>query len=201
MEGYEVEELYYLYRQGNQDAKNSLIEYCYQEIKMMIPAYYYTNKIFQDDLEDFMQMIMLRCFMALDSYRPDKGMQVRSFISLVIQNAISSLLIKKRGRIVKEKNAIYSLDDNLKEDVKLHYRDLVVAGQSPATIVANKDLLERMDEYILKACSSLEQQIIKYRRQGLTSREIAKILNKDVRSIYNANYRIQKKMEESKLID
>ena len=42
MNGYEIEELYYLYRQGCPIAQALLIEYCYWQIKMMMPAYCYT---------------------------------------------------------------------------------------------------------------------------------------------------------------
>lgn len=192
MDGYGIEELYYLYRQGSQEAQTSLIEYCYRLIKLMIPAYYYTNKIYQDDLDDFVQTIMIRCFIALECYRPDKGMQVKSFISLVIQNAISSILVKNQGKIVKERNVVYSLEDCLSKESKLHYFDILQDEQTPATIVDEKQQVEQLDEYIIANCSPLEQKIITYHRQGLKDRMIARILNKDVRSVYNANYRIQK---------
>ena len=42
MNGYEIEELYYLYRQGCPIAQALLIEYCYWQIKMMMPAYCYS---------------------------------------------------------------------------------------------------------------------------------------------------------------
>ena len=52
MNGYEIEELYYLYRQGCPIAQALLIEYCYWQIKMMMPAYCYTMTSYQSDYKD-----------------------------------------------------------------------------------------------------------------------------------------------------
>ena len=78
MNGYEIEELYYLYRQGCPIAQALLIEYCYWQIKMMMPAYCYTMTSYQSDYKDYLQVVIIRCLLALDNYRPDRGMQVRS---------------------------------------------------------------------------------------------------------------------------
>ena len=116
MNGYEIEELYYLYRQGCPIAQALLIEYCYWQIKMMMPAYCYTMTSYQSDYKDYLQVVIIRCLLALDNYRPDRGMQVRSFISMVIQNTISSLIVKNQGKVVRERQTLFSLDDYCSDD-------------------------------------------------------------------------------------
>lgn len=119
MNGYEIEELYYLYRQGCPIAQALLIEYCYWQIKMMMPAYCYTMTSYQSDYKDYLQVVIIRCLLALDNYRPDRGMQVRSFISMVIQNTISSLIVKNQGKVVRERQTLFSLDDYLEVSIML----------------------------------------------------------------------------------
>ncbi len=47
MDGYDIEELYYLYRQGSLVAEALLIKYCYWQVELMLPAYYFIMKIIE----------------------------------------------------------------------------------------------------------------------------------------------------------
>ena len=51
---------------------------------------------------------------------------------------------------------------------------------------------------IEKASSSLERKIFDCFMKGYKSKEIAELLNIDIRCVYNAKYRLQKKMDKSK---
>lgn len=201
MNSYEIEELYYLYRQGCPIAQALLIEYCYWQIKMMMPAYCYTMTSYQSDYKDYLQVVIIRCLLALDNYRPDRGMQVRSFISMVIQNTISSLIVKNQGKVVRERQTLFSLDDYCSDDERIRYVDAIADNKSPDLLLIDQEQQKRVDAYILNVCSAWEQTVIAYHKCGFKDQDIALKLNKDIRSIYNANYRIQKKMENSNLFD
>ncbi len=56
---------------------------------------------------------MVKLFKSLNNYRPDKGMKMRSFISMLIENAIKSIVLKNSGKVIREKRVVYSLDDYL----------------------------------------------------------------------------------------
>ena len=66
--------------------------------------------------------------------------------------------------------------------------------------LAVKLLKQEIDKYLLQVCSELEQKIVKYHQAGYKNQDIARILNIDIRSVYNANYRIQKKIAKFKCI-
>lgn len=201
MDGYKIDELYYLYRQGCPIAQKLLIEYCYWQIKMMLPAYCYTSSRYREDNSEYVQIIIVRCIQALEKYRPDRGTQVKSFMSMVIQNEISSLVVKKHGRVLREQQILYSLDDYYSDDRHIRYIDAIKDDRTPDLLVANKEQLERVNSYIEDSCSLFEKTVIDCHKMGLKDNDIALKLDKDVRSIYNANYRIQKKMEKSNLFD
>ena len=60
---------------------------------------------------------------------------------------------------------------------------------------------ELLEEFMIENFSVLEQFIAKERTLGYKNIEIAKMLKIDIKKIYNANYRIRKKMSKLKLFD
>ena len=65
----------------------------------------------------------------------------------------------------------------------------------------NKEQKELLEEFMIENFSVLEQFIAKERTLGYKNIEIAKMLKIDIKKIYNANYRIRKKMSKLKLFD
>ena len=98
MDGYNVEELYYLYRQNNPIAKALLIKYCYWKAELMLPMYYFYNGIFYNEREDCIQEIVILVFRNLDGYRPDKGGLVKSYMSLIMHRAISTIIVNEKKK-------------------------------------------------------------------------------------------------------
>ena len=85
--------------------------------------------------------------------------------------------------------------------VMIRYVDAIADNKSPDLLLIDQEQQKRVDAYILNVCSAWEQTVIAYHKCGFKDQDIALKLNKDIRSIYNANYRIQKKMENSNLFD
>lgn len=201
MDGYDVEKLYYLYLQDCPEAKRYLIKFCYKQIAIILPKYY-LSMIYKDEHEDYMQLIITRVFKSLNNYRPDKGMQMKSFISLLIENAIKSIVLKNSGKVIREKRVVYSLDDYYDVTQKIRYVTNLSDEKTPDPnqYCIRQEQQQEIDNYLLQVCSDFEQKIIKYHRAGYKNQDIAKILRVDIRSVYNANYRIQKKIAKFKSI-
>ena len=66
-------------------------------------TYYFYNENYRNERDDCIQDVVIRCVKNLDSYRPDKGMLVRSYLSLIIKRAISSILVSQKRKLIKEK--------------------------------------------------------------------------------------------------
>ena len=201
MDGYDVEELYYLYLQDCPEAKRYLMKFCYKQIEIILPKYYIST-IYKDEYEDYIQLIMVRVFKSLNNYRPDKGMKMRSFISMLIENAIKSIVLKNSGKVIREKRVVYSLDDYYKAKKKIRYVTNLSDERTPNPnrYCIEQEQQQEIDKYLLQVCSELEQKIVKYHQAGYKNQDIARILNIDIRSVYNANYRIQKKIAKFKCI-
>ena len=71
----------------------------------------------------------------------------------------------------------------------------------PDVCIESKEQKELLEEFMIENFSVLEQFIAKERTLGYKNIEIAKMLKIDIKKIYNANYRIRKKMSKLKLFD
>lgn len=204
MNGYSVEELYYLYRQNSFIARKLLIEYCYWQVEMMLPTYYFYSGDYRNERDDCIQDVVIRCIKNLDSYRPDKGMMVKSYLSLIIQRTISSIIVRERKKLVKEKMFCFSLNGYYSDDCKMTYLDVVKDNKveyQPDVQVLKSEQKQKLKEYIMDNCSLFEQAVIKAHELGYRDSEIAKLMTTDIKKVYNANYRIQKKLSKLKLFD
>ena len=79
--------------------------------------------------------------------------------------------------------------------------DLSTMGNLSTNCIIINTLNENKSYYlnkIEKASSSLERKIFDCFMKGYKSKEIAELLNIDIRCVYNAKYRLQKKMDKSK---
>lgn len=113
-------------------------------------------------------------------------------------------MIREKRKSVKEKNVCFSLNSYCSEDGKVSYFDIVKDNNleyQPDIRTVQCEQKETIEKYILENCSCLERSVIKGHELGLKDVEIAKALQLDVKKIYNANYRIQKKMSRLKLFD
>ena len=205
MDGYNVEELYYLYRQNNPIAKALLIKYCYWKAELMLPMYYFYSGIFYNEREDCIQEIVILVFRNLDVYRPDKGGLLKSYMSLIMHRAISTIIVneKKKG-LRKIKNTYFSLDGYCGDNNNIANIEVVRDSKcqyQPDVCIESKEQKELLEEFMIENFSVLEQFIAKERTLGYKNIEIAKMLKIDIKKIYNANYRIRKKMSKLKLFD
>lgn len=202
MDGYNVEELYYLYRQGNPIAKLLLVKYCYWKAEIMLPRYYFYNGVFYNEREDCIQEVVALVVRNLDGYRPDKGGLVKSYLSLIMHRAISTIIVSERKKGLKKiKNTCFSLDAYCGNDNNIANIEVVCDGKTeyqPDVCIENKEETELLKEFMSNNFSTLEQFVAQKRELGYKNVEIAKMLKLDIKKIYNANYRIRKKMSKLK---
>lgn len=201
MERYNEEELLYLSRQGCSYAREVLYELCLQYVSIIICKMNYN--FYPLDKEDVAQEAFFSCLKALDKYRNDMECLLKTYLARVIKNKILSMLKKD----YREKDRIYKyatyLDANISHTSQLRY-DEVVADRS-IEYCPQKQLLikEEQENYqnALQICGSkFEKAVMEYRLQGYSEKDIAIILSVNVKKIYNAMYRLQKKLVKMKSI-
>lgn len=190
------EELLYLTRQGCPYAQSALIDWIQIYVKKVITASAY-NKVYETDFFDVSQNAILACISAIDRYRTDQNCLFRTYISTIIRNQTYTALKKvyqQKERyydhcVYLDAPSIYGFsNEELIEDDRLTY--------NPKKQLVVKEASSKYNIIIDTKCSPLEKEVIFYRMEGYRQQEIANMLNVDIKVIYNAIYRLQKKLNQ-----
>ncbi|MCD7840381.1 MAG: sigma-70 family RNA polymerase sigma factor [Erysipelotrichaceae bacterium] len=184
------EELLYLMRCGYEEAETLLYKRYYRLMyRWIYPVVSQHNEL---DYNDYVQMAMMYLGNIFDSYRDDYQTSLRYFAKQsVIKKMVSSLRVK-----VKTKENYPSLNNWIDDDKKLRYDDIIADPKSyyrPEKVLAVKEASTQYYTAIDKLASQVEKDVMMYLQEGYSEQEISEIMNINIKSIYNAAYRIKKK--------
>lgn len=202
MERYNEEELLYLSRQGCPIANKYLHQLYYQYIEIMVKRMQGTIPSYID-CNDIVQEAMISCLLAIESYRPDRYCMLRTYLCTIIKNKIITIFKKLALENQRLYNSAIFFDAKVDSYENYYYDEVVADNQiqyQPHKKLVREDLIEAYRKEVGMNCSTLESLIWDYQLEGYTHNDIAAVLKVDVRSIYNAVYRLQKKMSNLKSI-
>ena len=171
------EEIHYveLVQQGDQKARNKLIEHNLRLVVFLAKKYENTKV----DLEDLVSIGTIGLIKGVNTYRLDKNIKLATYASRCIDNEILMYLRK-----TKRKRTEVSFEDSLSFDAdgnELHLEDVLGTEKD----VVTKGLEEELDRHLLyQEVSKLEgrdKEIIEYRyglngKKELTQKEVANLL-------------------------
>ena len=193
MIAYNEQELIYLYHLGSMRAYEILLS----EYRKFIYAYANRYDSGIEYSEDSLQEMMISLSHAFEAYRIDKNTSMRTYFFYVIKSSLSTKkrMVYRKIRYLDDKKKI-SLDQNIYgtsikvenviADTKKTYRpecQLEIQNREQISL----DVLE-------KKASPLEKEAVYYLQLGYKFKEIAEILGVDIKCIYNAHYRLRKKV-------
>lgn len=144
------------------------------------------------EINDIMQEAYLGLDEAIKNFSQDDMASFYTFASLCIDRKIANYI--KRMTVGKNKilnDAIY-IDDDIEGIIK--------DKTNIESEIIDKDNFEIIISDFNKNLTNFEKKVLKYKLDGYNREEIAKLLNKDVKAIYNAFQRIKlkyKKMEKN----
>lgn len=195
----ELEELYYLYLQGCPYALDEYIRKVREIIKITTYTqikhnsyikYWDMDEIIANNLDDILKISQ--------SYRYDQGCRMETYISKVFRNKTKTAF-RNEMRYQNNHKSI-SLDD-----LNEYYGNVKVAQTyetyQPAQKLDFKDTLESVQDYVAANCSKAEQKIFELRSQGYSSQEIADSLGMEIKAVYNACARLNRKLKNLKKFD
>ena len=193
MIAYNEQELIYLYHLGSMRAYEILLS----EYRKFIYAYANRYDSGIEYSEDSLHEMMISLSHAFEAYRIDKNTSMRTYFFYVIKSSLSTKkrMVYRKIRYLDDKKKI-SLDQNIYgtsikvenviADTKKTYRpecQLEIQNREQISL----DILE-------KKASPLEKEVVYYLQLGYKFKEIAEILGVDIKCIYNAHYRLRKKV-------
>ena len=184
MIAYNEQELLYLYHLGSSIAYKLLLDEYKNKIEIFVKRYCRETAL--TSAEDYSQEALLVLIGIFDRYRYDKNASINTYFSYAINggNKISTISLDQEiyGSNMRIENIIADQKSYNRPEYQLRLNE-------------NKSYYLNKIE---KASSSLERKIFDCFMKGYKSKEIAELLNIDIRCVYNAKYRLQKKMDKSK---
>lgn len=196
---YSDEKLIELYRGGDNNACDYLVDRYKALVRRIASPYYIPGA----EPEDTVQEGMFGLFKAVRDFDPERGKKFSSFAVVCIRRQIMTAMTAA-GR---EKNAPLNEsipfssggeneDGEASRELIEEYADK--STMNPEQVVIEKESLEDLQEKILEDLTELELEVYKLRIQEKSYVEIAKELNKDPKSCDNAIQRIRKKTEKAR---
>jgi len=192
------EALIALYREG----ENNAIELLVQRYKKFVRNRIRVNFFIGADKDDLIQEGMIGLFKAICDYNPEKEASFKSFATLCVTRQISTAFkaVSRQKHIPLNRSISLSIPISKsfdEEDEGITLMDIIKNNVSPTPEeeVISKENVEDINEYIIKALSNLEIEVLHLYMEGKNYKEIAKVLDKAPKSIDNALQRIKKKLE------
>ena len=186
-------ELVFLAQEGNEDAINLI----YQKYKPIIVKKSKNSIMFADhhgiDINDIMQEGFIGFDEAIKSFSQDETATFYTFAMLCVERKIANYIRKTTGGRWRILNDAVEIDDTLE--------NVLDDGTNIEDNIIGKDNSTELTLMIREILTDFERKVFDLKIKDYTFEEIAKLLNKDVKSIYNTFQRIRLKIRKNIKID
>jgi len=152
------------------------------------------------DREDIVQEGMIGLFKAVRDYRNDKKIPFRVFAEMCITRQIITAVKTATRQKHIPLNTYVSLnrkvfDENSDKSLLELVQEISVAD--PEELFINKEEYSFFENMVIGLLSPFEREVLKKYLAGINYQDIAKQLNKPVKSVDNALQRLKKKIDKS----
>ena len=145
------------------------------------------------DFDDLVQECVIAFYMAINKFNINEGTCFYTFVNLCIDKHLLSLLTSASRFKNKFLNEAISLD--YEEDDSGSLMECICDNSlNPEIEFLFNEEVEELSSSILRNLTDLEECVFILKVQGFTFNEIASILDKDEKSIYNSIQRIKNKI-------
>ena len=189
------EQLLLQIREGNNAALEQLINKYKNFVRSKAKTYFLVGA----DKEDIVQEGMIGLFKAIRDFKDDKMVSFKSFAEICVTRQIITAIKTATRQKHMPLNSYISLNKPVFEDdgertlMETINHDTV---SDPEMLFISKEELIRIEGKINEVLSSFELEVLYLYLQGKSYHDIAKSLNKEVKSVDNALQRIKKKVEK-----
>ena len=186
-------ELVFLAQEGNEDAINLI----YQKYKPIIIKKSKNAIVFAShhgiEINDIMQEGFIGLDEAIRNFSQDTDATFYTFATLCIDRQIASYLKKMTSGKDRILNEAITINDSLEKTM----RD----NMDIEKYFIGRDNNEEITVNIRQKLTNFEKKAFDLRLKGYSFEEIANILNKDLKAIYNTFFRIREKIKKNIKID
>lgn len=183
----------------NEDATNVIYKKYEPIIKNIASKYYNAVKSNGIELNDLIQEGMIGLSKAIDQYRDNKEASFYTFAITCIERRIYDLVnssMRLKHKILNDSLPLETEDENGTKNLEAYVVD---NNKNPENILFKLEEEKNFVNKTREILTDFECEVFSLKYNGFDYKEIAKILNKDVKAIDNALQRI--KIKINKIID
>ena len=176
------------------------LEYLLNKYKNFVRSKARSYFLIGADHEDIVQEGMIGLFKAIRDFREDKLSSFRAFAELCITRQIITAIKTATRQKHIPLNSYVSLNRPIyDEESDRTLLDVLAEGRvvSPEELLISREDYSSIESRIGQVLSDLEQQVLRAYLDGKSYQEIAKDLNRPVKSIDNARQRVKRKLEKA----
>lgn len=175
------------------------MEYLIEKYKPLVRAKARSYFLVGADREDIVQEGMIGFFKAVRDYKPEKQIPFKAFADICItRQVITAVKAATRQKHIPL-NSYVSLNKKVFDEDSDKYLIEVIEEASvtnPEELLISKEEICFIESLVIELLSPFEKEVLRKYLSGITYQEIAKQLNKPVKSIDNALQRLKKKIEK-----
>ena len=190
------EEVVKLSKNGDEYATEYLINKYKNFVRVKAKSYFLVGA----DREDIIQEGMIGLYKAIRDFRADKLSSFRAFAELCITRQIITAIKTATRQKHIPLNSYISLNKPIyDEDSDRTMLDILSGTKitDPEEVFISHELSDDLREKIQENLSELESQVLLSYLEGKSYQEMAKELNRHVKSIDNALQRVKRKIEKT----
>jgi RNA polymerase sporulation-specific sigma factor len=195
-EGMTDEEIALLARDGDDLAQEVLLNKYKNFVRSKARSYFLIGA----DHEDIVQEGMIGLFKAIRDFRPDKLSSFRAFAELCVTRQIITAIKTATRQKHIPLNSYVSLNRPIyDEESDRTLMDVISEVQmaGPEELLISQEDYSSVESRISEVLSDLEMEVLTSYLEGKSYQEIARDLNRHVKSIDNALQRVKRKLEKS----
>ncbi|HHW21621.1 MAG TPA: RNA polymerase sporulation sigma factor SigH [Clostridiaceae bacterium] len=176
------------------------MEHLIEKYKPLVRAKARSYFLVGADREDIVQEGMIGLFKAVRDYKDDKSIPFRVFAEICITRQIITAVKTATRQKHIPLNSYVSLNRKVFDEESEKFLIEVIQEVSianPEELFINKEQFTVIESRVMELLSPFEKEVLAKYLAGVTYQDIAKQLNKPVKSIDNALQRLKKKIEKS----
>lgn len=185
---------------GAAKAGNPLaLEYLINKYKNLVRTKARAYFLIGADRDDIIQEGMIGLYKAIRDYDKDKLTPFKSFAEVCITRQIITAIKSATRQKHIPLNSYISLNKPMfEEESERTLLDIIEGGNitDPMEVFIGRESVDTMEAMMKEVLSDLEFGVLKSYIEGKSYQEIAKELNRDIKSIDNALQRVKKKLED-----
>lgn len=185
-------------QRGDNDATEEMLNRYKNMVRSKATALYLVGA----DKEDLIQEGMIGLFKAIREYDPERNDSFAAFAGLCITRQMYTAIKASNTKKNQPLNNYVSFDlYAFAEDAEPvgnsanAYEGLGYWQKDPEESVIDRENAIRIEEEVFSSLSAMERQVLSYYASGMPYQEIAKVMEKEPKSIDNALQRIRKKLK------